>query len=79
LGVGGVKVSSVVAGSPADKSGIRRGDVIVKFNGKEVKDPSELALEVAWTPVGAKAEVLIRRRAETLELTVTIGLRPATL
>jgi serine protease Do len=45
----GVLVGDVVEDSPADKAGIQRGDVIVEFDGKEVKDPTHLRNMVAGT------------------------------
>jgi serine protease Do len=69
----GALVADVVNGSPADKAGLKRGDVIVAYNGREVGDTHALPRMVAATPVGEKAEVTVIRGGETKELTVTIG------
>ena len=41
--------------------------------------PAELGLQVAWTKIGEKATVTVRRGEETLEFTVTVGQRPERL
>jgi serine protease Do len=48
----GALVADVVSVGPADKAGIKRGDVIVGFNGKEIKESSQLPYLVRSTPVG---------------------------
>jgi len=69
----GALVGDVTAGGPADKAGIRRGDVIVSFEGKEIKDPTELPYWVASTPVGKVVSVGIMRKGQKKNLQVTIG------
>jgi len=69
----GALVSDVTRGGPADKGGIKRGDVIVSFDGKEIKDMSELPYLVAATPVGKVVTVGVIRDGEPLDLSVTIG------
>ncbi len=78
-GVSGVLVTSVVDGSPAADAGIQQGNVITKFNGKRVVSPAELGLAVAWSKIGEKATVTVRRGDETLELNVNIAQRPERL
>jgi serine protease Do len=69
----GALVADVVNGSPADKAGLKRGDVIVAYNGREVGDTHALPRMVAATPVGEKAEVTVIRGGDKKELTVVIG------
>jgi serine protease Do len=57
----GALVNDVVAGSPADKAGIKRGDVIISFNGKDIKKMTDLPRIVAETPVGKEVEIKIIR------------------
>jgi serine protease Do len=57
----GALVGDVSPGSPADKAGLKRGDVIVAYDGKEIKDSNDLPRFVAETPVGKKVEVTIIR------------------
>jgi serine protease Do len=68
----GALVTDVKAGTPGDKAGLKSGDVIVKFNGKQVSDSSHLRLEVADTAPGTKVPVeLVREgKAKTLDVVV---------
>ncbi|MBI5182287.1 MAG: DegQ family serine endoprotease [Nitrospirae bacterium] len=61
----GALVSDVVKGSPAEKGGIQRGDVIVSVNGKEIQDSAHLRNTIAQMPVAAKVKVkVVRGKAE---------------
>ncbi|MEJ2037697.1 MAG: DegQ family serine endoprotease [Desulfosarcinaceae bacterium] len=64
----GALVSDVVPGGPADKAGIRRGDVIVSFDGKPVPNARDLPLMVASAPIGRRAEIEILRRGRKISL-----------
>jgi serine protease Do len=68
----GALVADVIAGGPADKAGIKSGDVILSFNGKAVKDSHELPALVASSPIGDKATVKVLRngREEDFRLEV---------
>lgn len=69
----GALVADVIKGSPAEKAGLKRGDVIVEYNGKAVEDTQDLPRMVASTPVGEKAEVELIRGGQKKTLSVTIG------
>ena len=69
----GVLVTKVMKGSPADKAGIKSGDIIVKFNGKPVKSVSDLQLMVISTKPGSRVPVLIVRDGKYKHVTVKIG------
>jgi len=73
----GALVASVVSGGPAEKAGIEVGDVIVQWNGKAIREPQDLILQVARTEVGSKADVVILRNGERSTVTVVVGQRPA--
>jgi serine protease Do len=60
----GALVSDVASGSPADESGIKRGDVIVAFDGKPIRESRELPYAVASTPVGKTVSVEVIRNSE---------------
>src|SRR5262245_10572210 len=51
----GVLVTAVVAGSPAERAGIRKGDVLTSFNGRSIESPSELFDAVRSENVGSNA------------------------
>jgi serine protease Do len=78
-GQSGFFVSEVRPDSPAEKAGLRRGDLIVEFNGQKVTDNAELPLLVADAPIGAEVKVKILRDGEPMELTVKVGERPEDL
>ncbi len=69
----GALVADVIKGSPAQKAGIKRGDVIVAFNGRKVTDTHTLPRLVAGTKVGSRAEVKVLRGGKEISLSVTIG------
>lgn len=69
----GALVADVTPGSPAEKAGIKRGDVIVAFDGKEIKDTNDLPYAVASTPVGKSANVEVIRKGQKKSLQVKIG------
>ena len=68
----GALVGSVSAGSPADKAGLQRGDVIIKYNDTEIKNEQELVDCVQKSKVGDKAVLVIIRNKNSTFLTATI-------
>jgi serine protease Do len=68
----GALVSEVMQGSPAEKAGIKRGDVIAACDGKEIADSHELAAFVAGLPVGKK--VLLRVIRDGKETTFGVAI-----
>ena len=69
----GALVSQVTKDSPADKAGIKAGDVIIKYRGKTMADTRELRNAVAATAPGTKADVTLIRDGKERAVTVTIG------
>jgi len=69
----GALISQVMSGSPAEKAGLRRGDIVIAFNDKEIKEFHNLPRIVNIPPVGSKAKVKILRDGETKTLTVVLG------
>ncbi len=69
----GALVSDVVSRGPADKSGIKRGDVIVSFDGKPIRESRELPYIVASTPVDKTVPVEVIRNREKLRSEVRVG------
>src|SRR3954454_14544254 len=58
---------------PAKPAGIEPGDVVVKFDGKDVKDPKDLSRVVADTAVGKEVDVVIIRKGKEESRKVTLG------
>ncbi|HEX2720394.1 MAG TPA: DegQ family serine endoprotease [Candidatus Deferrimicrobium sp.] len=69
----GALVSDVTSGGPAEKAGIRSGDVIVGFNGKEIRDEHELPHAVALTTPGKTVDVRLLRDGKETAVAVTIA------
>ncbi len=69
----GALVSEVIAGSPAEKAGVRSGDVILKFNNADIEEMSDLPRLVAETPVGKRVPINIIRNGKEKALGVTIA------
>lgn len=69
----GAKVRSVEDGSPAEKAGIRGGDVIVRFDGETVRSASQLARLVRETPAGRTVAIEVTRDGGTQKLSATLA------
>ena len=69
----GALIAEVTKDGPADKAGIKRGDVVLAYKGKETPDAGTLRNEVANTPIGEQVKVTLWRDKERKELMVTIG------
>lgn len=71
----GVIVSDIFPDSPAAKSELKRGDVIIEYNGKPVDETFDLTLMVARTGVGKTAKLKVLRNGEETVVKVKIGKR----
>ncbi len=75
----GALVNQVMAGTPAADSGLRQGDIILAFDGKEVRGVRELQLMVASSPAGREVTLEVLREGRRRSLAVVLGTRePAT-
>jgi serine protease Do len=72
----GALVAKVLPDSPAKKAGIRRGDVIVAFNGKEIDESASLPPIVGSTKVGVDVPVDIIRNRKQIQVMVKLGELP---
>ena len=68
----GAEVSLVEPGGPADKGGIKVGDIILKFNGVPIDRSSDLPRLVGGTSVGSRATVTVWRKGAAQDMSVTI-------
>ncbi len=64
----GVLVSSLHKASPAQKAGLKVGDVITAINGRIVNDPAEMKFRLATVPLGEKADLDVIRRGKVITL-----------
>ncbi|HYA03907.1 MAG TPA: Do family serine endopeptidase [Syntrophobacteria bacterium] len=69
----GALVAEVAKGGPGEKAGLKRGDVILSYQGKDVRNASALRNEVANTPVGKEVKLIVWRDVKKKELAVAIG------
>ena len=72
----GVIVSDVVKGSPADQASLRRGDVILRFDGKEVENARMLSQMAAATAPDTKVNIELLRNGEEKTVSLTVGTMP---
>lgn len=75
----GVVVQNVVKGSPAERAGIQRNDVIVELNGAPVADSDKFRFKIADTPAGTKIRLGVLRDGKKLALEVTLADRETLL
>jgi serine protease Do len=72
----GALVMKVNPGSPAQKAGIRKGDLIVDFNGQPVRRMNELPDMVAETPPGTEVTVTVLRQGQEMKLKLKVAEMP---
>lgn len=68
----GALVSDVLAGGPAERAGVKRGDIIISFAGHDVKGAADLPRLVAETAVGTEVPVAVLRNGKKEQLTVKV-------
>lgn len=73
--VEGVSLQGVREGSPAEKAGIRAGDVLVEFDGKSVRNVQEYTAILGGARAGVPVKVIVLRGGQRVTLTVTPGAR----
>lgn len=69
----GALVASVIDGGPAEASGIRVGDVILRFDSQDVEKMRDLPRIVAETEIGKRVDVIVWRKGEEQTVQVTVG------
>ncbi|MFZ2099804.1 MAG: DegQ family serine endoprotease [Oricola sp.] len=72
----GALVADPQQGGPGAKAGIKAGDIITAVNGKEIKDPRELAREIAAIDPGTEVDVTLMRRGKEQTVSVKLGELP---
>ena len=72
----GAIVAGVLQGGPADKAGIKPGDILVSVNGDEITDTTKLLNTVAQIKPGTSTKVHVVRKGKEFDVNVVIGKRP---
>jgi serine protease DegQ len=72
----GALIAGVLRGGPADKAGVKPGDVLVEVQDKPVADPTAMLNLIAALPPGAPAKMKLKRQGQDVEATINIGRRP---
>jgi len=72
----GALIAGVLRGSPADRGGVRPGDILIAVDGRGVRDPRAMLDMVAALPPGKVARFRVRRGGQEVELSVDVGRRP---
>ncbi len=72
----GALVANVTRDSPADKSGLKPGDVILAMNGREIENPDALGYRLATQSIGSSAEFSVLRKGKTTKLTAVLERAP---
>lgn len=70
-GPGGVVIDSVEEGSPAETAGLRKGDVVVEFDGERVRSVRQFTRLVSETPAGRQVGAAVMRDGQRVSLNVT--------
>ena len=71
--VRGVVINSVTAGGPADRAGVKTGDVILKLNGNDVSDANQLRNTIAASPPGTEVTLTVSRDGKQQDIRVRLG------
>jgi serine protease Do len=69
----GALVTDVVKDSPAYKAGLKKNDVVIAYQGKEIRDANSLRNEAANTTIGETVKMTLLRSGKSQDITVTIG------
>ena len=72
----GALIAGVLRGGPADKAGVKPGDILIALEGKPVKDPTSMLNLVAALTPGKSATMRLRREQKEIELRFDVGKRP---
>ncbi len=72
----GALIAGVLRGGPADKAGVKPGDVLLEVQGKPVADPTGMLNLIAALAPGQPAKVKLKRHGQDVDTTITVGRRP---
>jgi serine protease Do len=69
----GALISDLVKGGPAEKAGIKKNDIVIGLQGKDITDAAMLRNEISMSPIGKDVRMVILRTGKRQEVTVRIG------
>jgi serine protease DegQ len=72
----GTIIAGVLRNGPADRAGMRPGDILVEVNGRPVRDTTEMLNLIAQLEPGTRAKMKVVRRNEESSLDILVGTRP---
>jgi S1-C subfamily serine protease len=72
----GAQVQSVIPNAPADRAGIRSGDVITRVDNQPVREPSDVSDAIADNKPGDRVQIQVQRDGSIVNLTAKLGTRP---
>ena len=72
----GALIAGVLRGGPADKAGVKPGDVLLEVQGKPVTDPAGMLNLIAALAPGQSAKVKLKRQGQSVDANITVGRRP---
>ena len=75
----GALVTNVVPRSPAERAGLRRGDLVLRVNGRRISNPAAMEYRLAVLGIGKDARLVVLRRGQRFQLTVSLMKAPETV
>ena len=72
----GALIAGVLRGGPADKAGVKPGDILLEVQGKPVADPAGMLNLIAALAPGQSAKLRLKRQSHEVDATITVGRRP---
>jgi serine protease Do len=69
----GAVIEDVVKGGPADRAGIRKNDIVISYQGKDIIDAAMLRNETSISPIGKDVRMVVLRSGKRQDITVRIG------
>jgi len=72
----GALIGGVLPGSPADQSGLKRGDIVLEYDSKKVEEPFDLSAYVASSAIGKTIKLKVLRQGKEQMIEAKVGKRP---
>ncbi|MBT3181152.1 MAG: DegQ family serine endoprotease [Deltaproteobacteria bacterium] len=69
----GALIAEVYSGSPAEAAGLKRGDVMLEYDGERIEEPLDISLHIGHTKPGKKSKIMVLRKGEQKTFDVEIG------